>query len=519
MLEASFLFDPASGTAEQAQRDCPGYFVDLNLNQVEDAIFKGRERYDLKNIFRLPLRDVRDVVFRQAILRDLEKVPVRLCFNDFFAGLGRVRECQAKIERVYYSRQKEWWLLEAVRIYGQTVSQLKLALAQADICAVGLSVFLEYLQDYAGSKPFTDLTGAANRLQEQLKAVRYTVLIRGLRVTVHNEVDSRDYGTEILEVFDRFRQADVGRHAFECRDDLEMNSVEAQVLEGVAQLNAALFSQIRQFFGEHQSFVDVTVERGDRELQFYVAYLDYLMPLRALGLTLTHPSLLTARTTTKISRGFDIALAQKLQSSGGLPVLNDVEFTASERIIVVSGPNQGGKTTFTRMVGQIHYLAALGLLVPAAAVELEVCDEIFTHFEREEKIQNRRGKLEDDVLRIHEILEVASEKSLVLINEMFTSTALRDAVFLSRNVARLLLERHSRCVWVTFLDEISRLSPETVSMTSMVKSENTAERTFEVVRRPADGHAFAMSIAQKHGLTFDNIRERVAHESASSLSG
>jgi DNA mismatch repair protein MutS len=503
------LFDVPEGRMQADGVAAPDCFGDLHLDQIVAAITASKGEYDLAPFFSVPLQQVEAVTYRHEVFRDLEDACLFDDIQAFALSMHGVRDHLAQLEQRYYEHQNERWFLDAVNLYSEAVNRLARDLSAAGVRSRGLVAFRDYLAKYASGERFTALVAEAKRLDAALASIRYRVFIRGSRVDVHHYGGEADYSVEVAATFERFQQGAVKEYTFEFRDSTEMNHVEAQILDGVAQLHQETFSQLASYRMTNAEFRDATIVAFDREIQFYVAYLDHIAPLKKAGLTFCYPGVSASRKAVHDAQGFDLALASKLLGEQAIPVCNDFSLSGPERILVVSGPNQNGKTTFARTFGQLHYLASLGCPVPGAQAQLYLADRIFTHFEREEHMTNLRGKLEDDIVRIREILTAATPRSLIIINEMLASTTLRDALFLSKEIAAEILERDVLGVWVTFLDEVSTLSEKTVSMVSTVAPDNPAERTFKIVRRPADGLAYAMALTQKYRLTYDMAKERV----------
>lgn len=509
----SILFLEPETATDARKREAPDFFVDLNLDQIVASITAGRDEYNLKPLFYTPLRHVDGIYYRHEILRDLESEALFGYVRSFAEAMRTMRSHLVQSEKLYYKRQKQSWFLHAVEIYCKAVRLLCRNLEIAELRSRGFLAFREFLKNYMESTEFVSLAADTEKLKAQLAGIRYSLQIQGKRIKVGKYDSEADYSADVLQTFEKFKQGAPKEYQFDFHSTADMNHVEAAILDLVAQLYPETFSFQDEYCSRYSGFLNSTLATFDREVQFYAACLEYTDQFKQAGLAVCYPSVTGDSKEVYGREVFDLALANRLIREKTHVVTNDFYLKDPERIFVVSGPNQGGKTTFARTFGQMHFLASIGCPVPAQEAKLFLFDMLFTHFEKEEDIRNLTGKLEDELLRIHRILDLATPNSILIMNESFLSTTLNDALFLSKQIMERIIGLDILCVSVTFLDELSSLCEATVSMVSTVNPTDPALRTFKIVRRPAEGLAYAAAMAEKYRLTQVDVKARIAEHS------
>src|SRR6266566_6620221 len=140
----SILFERTEDSRKKETREAPTFFVDLNLDQIMDAITVSREEYQLKPFFYTPLKDIDATTYRHEILRELEHYTLFEHIRSFAQKMRAMREYLAQADKLYYKYQKERWFLDAVKIYCDAVNCLVHDLSLADLKSRGFFAFREY---------------------------------------------------------------------------------------------------------------------------------------------------------------------------------------------------------------------------------------------------------------------------------------------------------------------------------------------------------------------------------------
>ena len=205
----SILFARPKDSDTKETQEAPIFFIDLNLDQVINAITKGKQEYNLKPFFYTPLDDIDTIKYRQEITRDLEDVTLLKSINSFAEKMIVMRRYLNMANKLEFKYHKEGWFLESVVIYLDAITCLAQDLSQSDLKSRGLLGFRDYILNYVGSSEFSLLASETNERKNDLSTVKYCVIIKGLRVDVRKYESEIDYSTDVEQTFEKFKQGNV----------------------------------------------------------------------------------------------------------------------------------------------------------------------------------------------------------------------------------------------------------------------------------------------------------------------
>ena len=259
------------------------------------------------------------------------------------------------------------------------------------------------------------------------------------------------------------------------------------------------------------------------EIEFVVKGTQLQRQLLDRGCPLCVPTLMpTEERVFRATELYNPAVALKLREGEDV-VPNDICFDETPEnamIYVLTGPNRGGKSVITCAIGLCQAMLQLGMYLPAKDCEISPADGIFTHFPTGADDTIDKGRLGEECARLGEIFDAVTSRSLVLLDESLSSTGSFEASYIAAEVLAGLAQAGCRCLFSTHLhelaSEIDRINEESaknggVRIDTLVAGIEEGKRSFRIVRAKPDGKSYARDIAERYGLTYKNILEKIRH--------
>ena len=509
----SVLF-PSSDLIQESTKEAPESLNDLRLNQLFGYIFDEKYEYELEEFFYTQIKNPDVISYRQEVMKDLLKEDIRKEIKIFSEKTGVLKKKMDNIREGLnkkFVKEKNFLIrgsmLEASWVYTSAIIDLAHTLGSLPIESKGLLDFKKYLMEYVKEESFIKLNEEVKRVRNIFNEIHYNLYIKGGAMSIYKYDSEESLTDEITTLFEKFQQDDGKRNLPKLKPEPYFEEMENNVLVMLDKVYPKEFKELEKFCQEFKDFDNPILLKFAREIQFYLSWYEITENIRNNGMPFTTPSVSLSKEEMFANDFYDVMLAF---NTNGTIISNSISLKTPEHILVITGPNQGGKTTFARSFGQLHYLASLGLDTPGSSAKVFLCDQVLSHFEVEETIETLNGKLQDELERLYVLKEKATSNSVILINEIFASTTTSDAIKLGSHMMEWLENLGAIAVVVTFLDELATHSNHVVSLMTEVKSKLDHTRTYKIVRKAPDGHAYAMDIANKYGLSKDDLDRRLS---------
>jgi DNA mismatch repair ATPase MutS len=418
---------------------------DLELNTLFNAMALGDKfLFDVaKGVILSGLNnDLDTVLYRQNILKDCLKNP-SIVRDIYDIAVGAI-EGEKKSYWGFFSKYPAAILSRSIEVLQMSVGMLKrlrnIADEHADkFVSEGFKAFFAMLKRELGDEYFACVE---NHLKE-LK-FREGVLIsaelgkgnKGTNYVLHKSQDKKQSWLERIFA----KKPLVYTYNIHPRDESGFRALSELRERGINLVANALAQSTDHIL----SFLNML----RTELAFYVGCLNLHGQLAQMGEPISFPLPMTSSERRQFFKElYDICLALKMKQK---IVGNDVN-ADNKDLVIITGANQGGKSTFLRSIGLAQLMMQCGMFVPAESFCSHVCDGLFTHYKREEDATMKSGKLDEELSRMSDIVDNITSNPMLLFNESFAATNEREGSEIARQITCALLEKGIKIFFVTHL--------------------------------------------------------------------
>ena len=290
-------------------------------------------------------------------------------------------------------------------------------------------------------------------------------------------------------------------------------SVSRQMDSAASMLAGRITRRLKDMLGKYLNISVREIAGLIPELLYYTRWAEYIGKCEKKGWSFCKPETLL---DPESAAGMTAEGFCNLKLIGSLTpaevTFNDLSFDAEKRIYVLTGANRGGKTTITQAVGQLFLLAQGGISVPAQRFSFFPADCVLTHFPADEDKTMDLGRLGEECQRFREMYSVSTGKSLLLLNETFSTTSFEEGYYIAVDAVKALLDRGCRVIYNTHMHKLAydldtAVNPpgKTGKAVSLVAETTGGKNSFRVRVAPPEGKSFARDIAEKYGVTYESL--------------
>lgn len=500
----------------------PVFFADLQLEDVCQAILSKYMEFDIRKYFYTLPGTIETVWYRQEIYRDLEnKEEMILSLKKYTNRLLACEKCFRFYRQAEDEVKKGSYLLLACQNYLAALELLQETLQNANLSSRGLTQCRHILEETFSDPEFRNFCDHVKQSFSSMEELKLTLFIgkKEIRVVEDRPEQNREESVvETLKGYVRAFGAPVEENWETLPEEvenlfpapLETSPLENTVVEILKKSRPEVFRMLRDFAAFDFSPEDDMFLNLKNEFMFYISFFEFEKQLLKAGYKLQFP-VAEESGGLELAGVYDLALAWKNRFSDYTVVPNDLSFREKKSFLVVTGPNQGGKTTLARAAGQCVYFMLTGLKAPCVSMKARYFERILTHFEVEESVQTGAGKLKEELQRLKPMMSIYSHNSFVILNELFTTATTYDAQIMAKKVMEHFMGNGCLGIYVTHIQELAdeETGAGIQSMVAQVDAQDASRRTFKIVPMKAQGRGYSDVIVKKYGLSFEQVTERI----------
>ncbi len=309
-------------------------------------------------------------------------------------------------------------------------------------------------------------------------------------------------------------------------DELLVNTVDETLFKELDDFTRKLVKKLAKVMADYQKLGIKDIFSINYQLEFYIGAVSLIESVEAKGLKMCCPTVLPKEERRADIKGlFDLIYYQEAslynirnKDSKKEVVTNDITFDDDAGFYILTGANNGGKTTFVRGMGICQVLAQAGFFVPAESCEISAVDYIYTHFPKEEELGINASRFTTEIKEFKTISDTITNHSLLLMNESIQSTTPVECVEIAAKLVKIFCMLGVRGIFATHLTDIAfkvmKLNTDPAMRTKaesiVVTVGDNGERRYKIEKAMPSDNVYAGEVFEKFGIKEDDIIRRAA---------